>query len=272
MLSSLFGLADRPERLEAVVYIDDDDTLTQELKFDAWNVKRLVGPRQTMGRLNAICYAHSTGDIIILGNDDVVIRTQGWDARIRQEAKRFPDQVYLFYPNDLYKGRKFCVFPILSRAACDALGDPFPANYRGSFIDVHIMDIFKQLEGLNHRRIKYLDDVVFEHMHFRLGKSMHDATYKERERFGDDQTFMVLNGVRGWAVKRLQALIENTSPTPQERLRMSKPIGGWFFHLAWGVLRNGTSPISWRLKLFMWMCLRFIYRNARRIIGSSVHR
>jgi glycosyltransferase involved in cell wall biosynthesis len=269
MLTSLFDTADQPERLETVLYIDDDDTATQELKLDKWNIRRLVGPRQAMGRLNAICYAHSFGDIIILGNDDVVVRTRGWDTRIRQEVDRFHDQIYLFYPNDLYKGKKLSVFPILSRTTCDAIGDPFPADYRGAFIDVHIMDIFRQLEGCGHKRVSFLSDVVFEHMHYRLGKSTYDATYRARDRFIDDQTFMILNGVRGWAVRRLRALIENTGSTSEERLKMSKPAGGWFFHLAWDVLRNGSSPLSWRLRLFVWMWLRFIYRNARRTIKKT---
>ena len=224
-----------------------------------------------MGKVNAICYAHSTGDIIILGNDDVVVHTRGWDTRIRHEVERFPDQVYLFYPNDLYKGRKLSVFPVLSRITCDVIGDPFPADYRGAFIDVHIMDIFRQLEGCGHGRVSFLGDVVFEHMHYRLGKSTYDSTYRERDRFADDQTFMVLNGVRCWAVRRLKALIENTGSTPEERLKISKPAGGWFFQLAWNVLCTGSSPLSWRLRLFFWMWLRFIYRVAKRILRKVAY-
>jgi glycosyltransferase involved in cell wall biosynthesis len=267
MLESLFGMADRPERLEAVVYIDDDDALTQKLKFDAWNVKRLVGPRQTMGRFNAICYAHSTGDIIILGNDDMIVRTRGWDTCVRDAAGRFTDKVYLLYPNDLCKGSKICTFPILSRVTCDTIGDPFPADYRGAFIDVHVMDIFKRLYGFGHQRIAYLDDVIFEHMHYRVGKSEYDATYRERDRFGDDQTFLVLNNARGWAVQRLKAVIDGTGSTSQERLIVSRPVGGWFLQLTWNILYSGSAPLPWRIRLFFWMWLRFVYRNIKKLFA-----
>jgi hypothetical protein len=65
-------------------------------------------------------------------------------------------------------------------------------------------------------------------MHYRAGKSEYEATYRERDRFGDDQTFLALNNARGWAVQRLKTIIDGTEATSQERLILSRPIGGWF--------------------------------------------
>jgi len=267
MLNSLFSLADSPADLEVIVYVDDDDTETLALDISPWNVVKITGPRQAMGRLNATCYARSRGSIIMLGNDDMVVRTRGWDTRVRNEVARFPDKVYLLYPNDLYKGDKICTFPILSRVTCDSIGDPFPAEYRGAFIDIHVMDIFKRLCGHDHDRIVYLDEVVFEHMHYRLGKSEFDATYEERDRFGDDEAFLVLNSARGWAVQRLKAIIDGREPTPQERLVSLRPTGGWFLKLTWNILYGGSSPLTWRVRLFFWMWFRFVYRNIKKIVG-----
>ena len=266
MLNSLFSLADSPHILEVIVYIDDDDAETLAFDLSPWNVTRIVGPRQTMGKLNAACYAKSRGDIVMLGNDDMVVRTRGWDTRIRDEVRHFPDRVYLLYPNDMHKRRKICTFPILSRVTCDSIGDPFPAEYRGAFIDIHVMDIFERLRGFDHARIVYLDDVVFEHMHYRTGKSELDSTYRERDRFGDDQSFLVLNDARGWAVERLRAIIDGVGPMPHERLASARPAGGWFFQLTWNILYGGSSPFLWRFRLFIWMWLRFIYRNVRKLI------
>ncbi len=261
MLESLVPTAEHPEALEVVVCIDDDDDETLALDLDRWSVKRIVGPRQSMGKLNAICYARSTGDIVILGNDDIVVRTQGWDERIREAARRFPDSVYLLYPNDLMKGNRLSTFPVVSRTMCDVIVSPFPAEYRGAFIDVHLLDVFRQLEGMGHKRIVYLDDVIFEHMHYRLGKSELDTTYSERDRFGDDRTFMALLEARLWAAKRLDALIAGREPELVSRLHEKKPSGGWFLQLAWAVLKGGSSPFLWRLRLFVWLCLRFGYKN-----------
>ena len=267
MLDSLFSLADSPDDLELIAYIDDDDIETLALDVGPCNVIKIVGPRQTMGKLIAACYAKSRGDIVMLGNDDMVVRTRGWDTRIREEVNRFPDKVYLLYPNDLYKRNRICTFPVLSRVTCDSIGDPFPASYRGAFIDVHVMDIFKRLCGHGYDRIVYLDDVVFEHMHYRLGKSAFDSTYRERDRFGDDRSFLVLSDVRGWAVQRLCAIVDGVEATPQERLISSRPTGGWFLNLTWNILRGGSSPFSWRMRLFFWLWLRFAYRNIKKIFS-----
>lgn len=270
MLASMFSTADVPSRIEVVIYIDDDDKSSQSLDFSAWNVKRIVAPRQSMGRLNSACYAQSMGKIVILGNDDVIVRTRGWDTRVRTAAENFTDEVYLLYPNDLHQKKKISTFPIVSRLLCDTIGDPFPADYKGAFIDVHLMDIFKQLEGYGHNRVRYLEDVVFEHMHYKLGKSSFDRTYSERDRFGDDYTFMVLNEARSWAVKRLNALIAGHEETPAERLRSCKPVGGWFLNLAWNFLHGGSSPIHWRLRVFFWLWARFLYKKIDGVVNKTV--
>ncbi len=267
MLESVFVTTDQPELVDVAVYIDDDDEDTLHIDLGAYNVRRIVGPPQSMGTLNAACFAGTLGDIVILSNDDVIVRTKGWDTKIRTAAAEFPDQVYLFYPNDLFKGANLATFPILSRQTCDTIADPFPGEYRGAFIDVHIMDIFKQLKGAGHDRVVYLEDVVFEHMHYRLGKSEMDETYSNRDRFVDDKTFMALIGARQWAAQRLLALINGAYIDPDVLLDLLRPGAGWFFNLTWGVLFRGTSKPFWRLKLFIWLWLRFFYRHLKALTG-----
>lgn len=267
MLESFFETAAHPSMADVAIYIDDDDEGTLELDLSSYNVRRVVGPRQSMGTLNAACFAATEGEIVILCNDDVIFQTKGWDTIIREAAGQYQDQIYLFYPNDLFKGEKLATFPILSRVTCDAIADPFPGEYRGAFIDVHIMDIFKQLKGAGHDRVVYLDDVVFEHMHYRLGKSEMDETYTKRDRFVDDKTFMALVGARQWATQRLLALINGENVNPDERFELLRPGAGWFINLTWGVLFRGTSKPFWRLRLFVWLWLRFFYRHLRQIMN-----
>lgn len=269
MLESVFATADEPEAVEVAVYIDDDDEETLPLDLSQFNVRRIVGPRQSMGTLNASCFAHSTGDIVMLCNDDVVVRTQGWDTRILEVISQFPDQIYLLYPNDLFKGREVASFPILSRLTCDAAADPFPGEYRGAFIDYHIMDIFKRLEGWGHSRTVYLDDVVFEHLHYRTGKTPFDKTYDQRDRFGDDHTFMALSSAREWAARRLKTIVEGEKPEVIERLAEARPVGGWFVLLSLNILSQGSSPVMWRMRLFFWLWARFIYRKAKAVFGTG---
>jgi len=60
------------------------------------------------------------------------------------------------------------------------------------------------MQHAGHDRIRYLEEVVFEHLHYRTGKAAMDETYTKRGRFDADSTFMALIGARRVAAKRLQ--------------------------------------------------------------------
>ena len=258
MLNSLSETADHIEEVEVILYINDDDTDTLQLELNDWPIKRVIGSQESMGTLNTACLRESCGDIIILGNDDVIVRTMGWDSKISQAVSRFSEEVFLIYPNDLHKGPKFSTFPILSRRTCETIGSPFPSEYQGSFIDLHLFDIFKRLEGRGYPRIQYLEDVVFEHFNFRTGKAPIDDTYLRRQRFGDDHTFLMLNEVREQAAERLVGQIENGAASKPGN-NSFRPKQQGFISLNWSVLRDGTSPLRWRAWLYYWMWARKVY-------------
>jgi ABC-type polysaccharide/polyol phosphate transport system ATPase subunit len=261
-LESVLARSERPELVEVVVYADADDPSSHGFRVEGLEVRTIVGPRASMGDYNTACLEGSHGDIVVLANDDVVIQTRGWDRKLREMHAAMQDRVYLAYPNDLFKGRGLSAFPILSRAACRLLGEPFPRAYRGAFIDYHLLDIFKRLERHGHPRLIYLEDIVFEHMHYRTGKGDFDEIYGKRDRFGDDDTFLRMRDERNAAAQRLLAAIEGESgrhpltaaaPTPPELLAVT--------------LRDRELPPSWRLRLFSWFLARFaaraILRRAR---------
>ncbi|HXF67613.1 MAG TPA: ATP-binding cassette domain-containing protein, partial [Burkholderiales bacterium] len=187
-LESVLARSERPQRVEVVVYADEDDPQSHGSRVEGLEVRTLVGPRASMGDYNTACLERSRGEIVMLVNDDIVIQTRGWDRKLRQMHAAVPDGIYLAYPNDLFKGRGLCAFPVLSRRTCELLGEPFPHVYRGAFIDYHLLDIFKRLEALGHARLIYLEDVIFEHMHYRTGKGEYDDVYRARARFADDDT------------------------------------------------------------------------------------
>ena len=94
------------ENIELVLYVDDDDPTSHDLDCDQLRVVKIIGPRLTMGMLNSACVEKSEGDIIVLQNDDVVIRTDGWDQILIDFHNRSKDDIYLAYPNDLHVGEK----------------------------------------------------------------------------------------------------------------------------------------------------------------------
>jgi len=206
-INTAFSMSITPDEVEFILYVDEDDLESQEIRVRDVNIKIIIGPRCNMGVCNTKCLEVSDGEIIVLGNDDVLIRTEGWDEMIRLMHHSIPDHIYLAYPNDLNKGEGLSAFPILSRKTCELVSQPFPIIYKGAFIDTHIMEIFIRLKKMGKNRIIYLSKIVFEHLHFRIGKAKTDQTYKDRDRFADDMVFLSLHNIRKNTAKFLMGVI-----------------------------------------------------------------
>jgi hypothetical protein len=252
--------------VEVILYVDDDDVESHALSHGSVHVTRIIGPQVSMGAYNTACFKASSGSIVILANDDVIVQTSRWDDYVHDLDREFPDGIYLGYPNDLFKKRRLSTFPVLSRATCDLLVAPFPHEYRGALIDYHLRDIFERLRVLGHRRIRYLEHVVFEHCHYRTGKNPFDATYQRRSRFGDDATFLELRTSRQISAERLAARITGRSlpdtthtTTPAGRSGFGLPGALWYDTRAF--LGDGGLPIGWRAFLFAWYCGREVWRR-----------
>lgn len=244
------------ENIEIILYVDEDDTESHDIAFNNLNITKVIGPRLSMGAYNNACLSRSTGDIIILVNDDMVIRTTGWDKIIRDFDVNVKDQIYLAYGNDMFKKGKLCTFPILSRKTCEILLKPYPEEYRGAFIDCHIFDIFKRLEHAGYHRYFYIDSIVFEHLHYRTGKAEYDATYSERGRFDDDAVFISLRNLRQESALRLLASIRGEPLKALHSINAQKTnsINSVsaiikFFTI---FLMDRGLPFRWRTYLFVW--------------------
>jgi hypothetical protein len=138
------------------------------------------------------------------------------------------------------------------------LGRPFPKEYRGAFIDYHLLDIFKRLERRGQPRLIYLEDVVFEHLHYRTGKGDFDEIYGKRDRFGDDDTFLQLRNERSAAAATLLAAIEGASATLQ-----SVASGTTTPTLLQATLLDRELPLPWRIRLWFWFTARTLVRLLR---------
>jgi hypothetical protein len=268
-LQSVVAQSTRPDLIEVILCVDEDDIESHGIVFDELALKMVVKPRQTMGAYNTECLRQASGEITIAVNDDIVVRTKGWDEKVRELDARYPDGVYLGYGNDLFKGPKLCTFPILSRKTCSVLAEPYPAIYKGAFIDVHLMDIFRRLEKRGYARICYAADIVFEHVHYRNNPDALDATYSDRLRFGDDLTFIGLVDARRLEADRLTAYISGGTPEPihsPPQVEIESPsLLGIGPLCARKFLLDFDLPLGWRTHLFVWMAARYFFSTLRRI-------
>jgi hypothetical protein len=210
LLESLIATTSDLRRLELVLYIDEDDPETGDICHPSLSLVKIIGrPGETMGNMNRVCYEASRGRYVMLINDDVIFRTKNWDSRVLQTANIFPDEIALVYGNDLDQGEAVPTFPIVSRRVCELLGGICPSGYRHLHIESHLLDIFRQLSRLGHKRICYMEDVIFEHMHYVVGKSALDATYVKKNQRLDDLLFIALDEERAFAAKILARTIED---------------------------------------------------------------
>jgi len=267
LFQSIVETTSRLDKVEVILYVDEDDIGSHGLDSAYFRVVRIVGPMLTMGGYNSACLQRAQGEVIILANDDMVIRTHGWDDRVRAMHDEFEDRIYLGYANDLFKKSRFCTFPILSRRTCELLADPYPAAYRRAFIDVHLFDIFKRLQHAGFDRIRYYEDLVFEHLHYRSGKAPYDETYgyARNGRFADDPTFIALTAMRSAAANRLISIIRNEPVVAggdvdfQNKVPTGIPSAVRLFTRLF--LLDGELPYRWRVFLWYWFIGRYLAAN-----------
>jgi len=163
MLDSVAQTVYHPERVEVVLVVDADDpaSLVHHPRLTVRHV--VVSPGLTMGALNNAGYDASVGTYVMLLNDDVIVRTHGWDAIALNCFRRFPDPFVLVHVNDTLMCDHLCTFPLTSRAFYELTRGICPPEYQRYRIDDHIEDVFNLLGILGERRVVYLPDVVFEH-------------------------------------------------------------------------------------------------------------
>lgn len=248
--------------IELILNLDTDDPVSHYLDTKDFRLIKIIQNQPSMGAYNFACLSKSQGRIIILINDDLVFRTQGWDEKIIAMDAKFPDKIYLAYTNDLFKNA-WCSFPILSRRTCEELINPYPLEYKGAFIDTHLYDIFKRLQNKKHDRICYLADVVFEHMHYRTGKAPLDDTYKKRGRFDDDAAFVQLSSIRQLSAERLALIIDGAQVLPEIDLNNKtkynpQSVFSAFIRLTKQFLLNRKIPLRWRFFLWYWFVGRYL--------------
>lgn len=267
LFDSLYQTTSDLSRIEVVLCVDDDDIETLEMGFDpVFHVKKVIGPRATMGAYNTKCLENASGDIVILFNDDIVVRTPQWDQAIVDYDAQHKDKIYLAYVNDLFKKKKVGSFPVLSRKACDVLSDPFPSPYKGEHIDYHLFDIFKRLSMKGYDRIHYFENVIFEHMHFSQGKASFDQTYLDRKMYEDDRVFIAYASSRRNSADRLVAAIQgNPLPERPESPRIL-PAGSdheYIRTLYVSFIKDRSLPFLWRWKLFLWFSWRLFAKQGK---------
>jgi len=275
MLMSMRDTCKRPGEIEVLVYVDSDDERWSDYQSlvnnrkdtfkDFYSVKFVfedrVGVPRAFNRLSSM----SVGAFLFVGNDDLIFRTKDWDALIKTSIQSISDpgtrKATLYYPNDgvnftysssLYQESSayfqgpppHSSFPIVSREWYEALGYLFPEYFEHYFVDTWLFFI----ADFN-RTLAPFPEILVEHMHHTLGRSIIDSTYKHKMTASTNGTTCFDRDLEKF--NRLKAL-RMREAKKIHRLRFgSKVISEiqWRFLVIMNLIRRLKSKIRTALKL-----------------------
>lgn len=156
-----------------VVVVDDDDEWVPEYTAQRGHLT-LVRPRRRLGgtlNVEGLAWARRTWAVGFMG-DDHRPRTPGWDADLVDALHDLRSGVV--YGNDLYQGEQLPTAVAMTSDLIRILGYMVPPGLVHLFMD----DFWRRL-GTDLDRLRYLPDVVIEHMHPVTGKAPWDLSYMD---------------------------------------------------------------------------------------------
>ena len=162
---------------DIIFIVDDNDPQAGEYfealgHFYMWKV-----PNESRGMAKPLNYVASAlakenkYEFFCFLGDDHRPRTDAWDERLIQAGKTPPAIVY---GNDLLQGDRLPTMVVMSAEIVTALDGMVPPGMRHLYLD----NFWKKL-GEDLGSLKYVHDVIVEHMHPLAGKSQWDEGYRE---------------------------------------------------------------------------------------------
>ena len=89
---SIVDTTEHLDELEIILCIDEDDEASKAITHDYLSCRKVVVPKgHNMGALNRACFDASKGRFVMLMNDDVILRTKGWDVIVAAVFESFSD-------------------------------------------------------------------------------------------------------------------------------------------------------------------------------------
>jgi hypothetical protein len=175
------ALINTESQLDLLVGIDEDDTelekykkVVEECSQDYISIQLRIGPRKrfapTVNDMVMELYKQYTF-IIFVGDDHLPI-TLWWDTHYREALKELGAGVV--YGNDLVMGEHIATEWAITSNMIEALGYYIPEGFIHLFIDNYFMEL-----GRSIGKLRYLPNIIVQHLHPCAGTSEEDQTYKE---------------------------------------------------------------------------------------------
>lgn len=198
-MESARDTATDPSSYRYLVLVDWDDPTFKGYVDQGLDIMG-VEPGGYVSALNqaALVYA-DTEDIIGAYQDDLLFRTPGWDDRVR-ETLATPG---IAYGDDLLQGEWHPTAIFMSTAIIRALGWIALPTLRHQWAD----DVWKAL-GNAAGCLRFMPDVVIEHIHPANGKAPMDEGYERvfgANEYASAQATSDYNGCQAWLANDMEA-------------------------------------------------------------------
>lgn len=157
-------LADRPDLLEFLAAVEEDDPLIDRYKLLTEIPQIYTKEKTSSAKLNSLA-KRATGDLLWMAMDDMTMETRGWDTLFRSSIPA--DGIMVSYPDD----QVFCscTHPLISRDMYESVGYFAYPELNHDWIDTWWEQI-----GIDLARITFLKDVKLKHYHYISDVIMHD--------------------------------------------------------------------------------------------------
>lgn len=155
---------------EVIFYQDEDD----ETVLEVGDCRVIRGPRRTLSACWNECAKVATRDILMVGADDIVFKTKGWDTIVEEAFAKSTDKILMAFGDDGAWGDRLATHPIVHRKWFEAIGYITPPHFSADYCDTWIYEIAQAIN-----RKVYLP-FVNEHLHPVWNKAEMDATYQDK--------------------------------------------------------------------------------------------
>lgn len=167
--SIMLASGDNRRNIEILLRVDEDDRAM--IDFEHVHAQTVVGPRPNFlsDAYNELA-ARSTGDILVIGSDDITFVRNYWDQELVQ---LFQHNLVVNLEPDTF------IHFALSRTHLQALGFLFP-RFEHGYIDYWVRDLYNKVGGVAFTRL-----VVHHHWH--ANAVLFDGTYSFRNQVMDER-------------------------------------------------------------------------------------
>lgn len=202
-------------QVEVVASVDDDDPCLKKYQ-EFKGIKLLVNQRVILSQQWNRCAKAASGDIHMMGADDMMFRTAGWDEILESAFASCPDKILMAFGDDLSPyGKQFATHFAIHRRWIDAVGYFVPPYFVGDCSDSWVNEVAMRLG--RHCLLPF----VTEHMHFMWKKGEIDSTIRDRRRAEDKhdpkKVYESLAGKLLEDVAKLRSLLDSAwQPTSQD--------------------------------------------------------